>query len=104
MTDVSNSVTSLLEALSNVRTRIAAGKKSLHKYVFVLALVELYESNTQRPNRFYLNSEIETLFEDIWTELHGTRPDANAIEHPFYYLQSDGLWFLSVKNGFEQLL
>ncbi len=103
MTEAPGSVINLLESLSNIRTRIVAGKQSTHKFVFILALLRLYEVDNKRPNKFYLNSELETSFQNIWTELHGENPEINAIEHPFYHLQSDGIWFLSAKKGFEQL-
>jgi len=100
MTEAPGSVINLLESLSNIRTRIVAGKQSTHKFVFILALLRLYEVDNKRPNKFYLNSELETSFQNIWTELHGENPEINAIEHPFYHLQSDGIWFLSAKKGF----
>lgn len=54
MTDASGTLQYLLESLSHVRTRKVAGGQSPHKFVFLLALLRLYEADANRPNRFYL--------------------------------------------------
>lgn len=103
MTNSPNVMQDLLESLSNVRTRNVSGSRSPHKYLFLLTLLRMYDADSKRTNKFYLNKEMEELFQNIWLEIYGEPPEVNAIEHPFFHLQSDGFWFLAIKDGYRQL-
>lgn len=95
---------SVLESLKTIRRYRGSHGKPSHKDVLLLSIARLYERDPERPNRFPLDEEIETLFHATWRELFNTLPDPNAVEYPFFHLQSDGFWTLSPKPGLEAII
>lgn len=73
-----------------------------HKYALLLAIINLYELQPSRPNRFHITEELEATFESAFRALSPDSAFSSAmLETPFFYLQNDGFWFLNVKPGKE---
>ena len=91
-----------LEFLKNIRCAKQKGVHRPHKFALLLAIIELYDKNPERPNVFYLDKELESLFELKLREIAPEMPfSPSMIENPFYYLQGDGFWRLHIKPGKE---
>ena len=87
--------------ISGISRGFSHGQRSPHKFIFLLTLAKICE----RPgaqNRFFFNSDLESAFEKIWKQYITWLPYNNSLlELPFYYLQSDKIWFLVPKAGYE---
>lgn len=91
-----------LERLRKIKPGRTEGKAKPHKFALLLAIIHLYENQPTRENVFHINSELEELFELKFRELVPNETySSTMIEIPFYYLQSDGFWFLHIKPGKE---
>jgi hypothetical protein len=96
-----NQVISRIEGL---RTGRSQGMVSPHKFVFLLTLASLFNKKQGRENRFPLDLELEEQFKDLWCLHVPTVPYySSAVEFPFFHLQSDGFWRLSLRQGNERL-
>ena len=85
----------ILKSIDQIRYR------STHKIVFLLSLISYYEKHLGCKNTFPLDHELETEFIETWTRLHKENPPHNAIEYPYYHLQNDRFWHISIKQGCE---
>ena len=92
----------MFDIFRNIHTGYSNGSPSPHKYVLLLSIIELYEKQPNRENSFSITPELENLFESQFRKLSPNAPySSTMIEIPFYYLQSDGFWFLHIKPGRE---
>lgn len=93
---------SALENLKRIRPGYLNSVPKPHKFALILSILELYESDPGRKNEFYIDDELERIFEIKFRELDpSVKYSSVMIENPFYYLQSDGFWFLHIKQGME---
>jgi hypothetical protein len=78
------------------------GNAKPHKFALLMAIINLYENTPEQVNSFHIDGDLESLFEQRFREL---APEAtyssSMIETPFFHLQTDGFWFLHVKEGKE---
>jgi len=90
-------VQQLFDLISNLRVNTVGGNPSPHKYIFLLSLIKIYESDGLTENRFTLDSNFESIFKKTWLELFPeSHPNKIFIEYPFYHLVSDGIWDLKI--------
>lgn len=94
-----------IDALSNLRTNQKWGRKSPHKAVLMLAVIELYETNVFTENIIYYNDVLKNTFKKVWKKV---LPDEQLFQDeaylPFWYLQSDSFWHVVPKRGREDIL
>lgn len=91
-----------LSVLLNLNPGRSNGQIKPHKYALLLAIIKLYERCKAHPNRFHITEELEAAFEEAFRILSPTSEFSLAmLEYPFFFLQSDGFWFLHVKPGKE---
>ncbi len=94
------------EVMNNISSQLKVYKRgtnnSPHKYLLVLALISIMNKQTDHENKFAFE-ELEPVFLDKFNQYF---PDfasyRKMLEHPFYYLQNDGFWFLKTKKGMEE--
>lgn len=94
-----------LDAFKHLRTNNKYGKKSPHKAVMMLTVIELYEQNVLSDNEIYFNDSLKKMFLRVWNKV---LPDEMFFQSeaylPFWYLQSDLFWHIVPNRGKEDVL
>ncbi|WP_066633168.1 hypothetical protein [Desulfolucanica intricata] len=89
--------------INNLKVSKQDGEIRPHKYLLLLSILDLLEVNNNHENKFTFE-ELEPVFLSIFDRFFPNLPDyRKMLEFPFYHLQSDGFWFLKVKEGKKEL-
>jgi serine/threonine protein kinase len=92
------------KSIRQIRASSASGRKSPHKFLLLLSLINLYEEDSNRANRFPLDETLEYSFRSTCSAL--LPPEISGkifIEYPYYHLSSDGIWDFHFVHGKEAL-
>ena len=94
------------EQIEQIINKIKVSKKvdgiRPHKYILLLAIIDLLDNYNVLNNRFCFQ-DIEAYYRKRFEELFpGIDESRRTLDHPFFYLQSEGFWSLKVKPGKEQ--
>ena len=85
--------------LSRINVYSKGSEVNPHKYVLLLAIAALLESNKEHPNRFTFQ-ELEPVFAVLFDYYFPHWPaNRKLLEYPFYYLQNEKCWHLQIKPG-----
>jgi len=94
--------TSLLDEYARRFKRLKQGGtrygKAPHKPVFLLTLIELIEKEVITANRITISPELVAGFKENFALLVKTA-HKDDFTQPFFYLQSEGFWFLKARPG-----
>ena len=94
-----------VEVFQNLRTNNKYGRKSPHKAVLMLTVIELYENNVLSDNEIYYDDTLKSMFLKVWNRVLPKEslfhPEAYL---PFWYLQSDSFWHIIPIRGKEDIL
>ena len=94
-----------IEAFKNLKTNNKWGRKSPHKAVLMLAVIELYEKNILTDNEIRYDDILKSTFLKTWNMVLPNEqlilPEAYL---PFWYLQSDSFWHIVPVRGKEDIL
>jgi len=94
-----------VEAFKNLRTNNKYGRRSPHKAVLMLAVIELYEKNILTDNEIFYDEMLKSMFLKVWNRVLPKEslfhPDAYL---PFWYLQNDSFWHIVPSRGKEDIL
>lgn len=94
-----------IEAVKNLKTNNKWGRKSPHKAILMLAVIELYEKNILMDNEIRYDETLKSTFLKMWNIILPNEslfhPDAYL---PFWYLQSDNFWHIVPCRGKEDIL
>ena len=94
-----------VEAFQNLRTNNKWGRKSPHKAVLMLTVIELYEKNVLSDNEIYYEDTLKATFLQVWKRVLPNEPISHPDAYlPFWYLQSDSFWHIVPKRGKEDIL
>lgn len=94
-----------IEAFKNLRTNKKWGRKSPHKAVMMLAVLELYERNILTENEIFYDDELKSMFLQVWNKVMLNEPLFHPDAYlPFWYLQSDNFWHIIPRKGKEYIL
>lgn len=74
-----------------------------HKYILLLAILDLINNSTHLDNRFYFDENLKNLFTKYF-EKYKHEGDRNRPYTPFFHLKSSGFWHLKAKPGREKIL
>ena len=70
-----------------------------HKFILLLSLIRIFESNPVHENKFYF-AEVEPVFLECFNQYYSDYADyRKMLEYPFYHLKNDGFWNLHLING-----
>ena len=93
------------EAFKNLRTNNKYGRRSPHKAVLMLTVIELYEQNVLSDNEIYYNDTLKSMFLKVWNRVLPSEPLFHPEAYlPFWYLQSDSFWHIVPVRGKEDIL
>ena len=94
-----------IEAVKNLKTNNKWGRKSPHKAILLLTVIELYEKNILMDNEIRYDETLKSTFLEMWNMVLPNEslfhPDAYL---PFWYLQSDNFWHIVPYRGKEDIL
>lgn len=94
-----------IEEFKNLRTNNKWGRKSPHKAVLLLAVIEMFEKNILTDNEIIYDDKLKSMFLKLWNKVlpkeSMIHPDAYL---PFWYLQSNDFWHVVPKRGQEEIL
>jgi len=94
-----------VEAFQNLRTNNKYGRKSHHKAVMMLTVIQLYEQNELTDNEIVYDDSLKTMFVQMWNSVLPDEPLFHPEAYmPFWYLQSDSFWHIVPKRGKEDIL
>jgi hypothetical protein len=89
----------LLSDVENLRCGSLNGARRPHKIIFILSVMEVYNKSIFE-NRVPLSPSLENAFRCLWNRHIRTIPFLSAlIEMPYYHLQGDKFWTLTIKPG-----
>ena len=94
-----------IEVFKNLKTNNKYGRKSPHKAVLMLTVIELYEHNELIDNEIVYDDSLKTMFLQVWNNVLPDEPLFHPDAYfPFWYLQSDSFWHIVPKRGKEDIL
>lgn len=92
---VVNYIMDYVEAFQNLRTNNKYGRRSPHKAVMMLTVIELYEQNELSENEIVYDDSLKTMFLQVWNRVLPDEPLFHPEAYlPFWYLQSDSFWHM----------
>ena len=94
-----------VEVFKNLRTNNKYGRKSPHKAVLMLTVIEMYEKNVLTDNEIYYDDSLKSTFLRVWNRVLYKEPLFHQEAFlPFWYLQNDSFWHIMPKRGHEDIL
>lgn len=94
-----------IETFKNLRTNNKYGRKSPHKAILMLAVIELYEQNVLTDNEIFYDDKLKSMFLKVWNRVLPNEPLFHPDAYlPFWYLQSDSFWHIIPVRGKEDIL
>ena len=94
-----------IEAVKNLKTNNKWGRKSPHKAVLMLTVIELYEKNILMDNEIRYDETLKSTFLKMWNVVLPNEPLFHPDAYlPFWYLQSDNYWHIVPIRGKEDIL
>ena len=94
-----------IEAVKNLKTNNKWGRKSPHKAVLMLTVIELYEKNVLMDNEIRYDETLKSTFLKMWNMVLPNEPLFHPDAYlPFWYLQSDNFWHIVPIRGKEDIL
>ena len=94
-----------IEAFKNLRTNNKYGRKSPHKAILMLTVIELYEQNILTDNEIFYDEKLKSMFLKVWNRVLPHEPLFHPDAYlPFWYLQSDSFWHIIPIRGQEDIL
>lgn len=93
------------EAFKNLRTNNKWGRKSHHKAVLMLTVIELFEKNILTDNEIFYDDKLKSMFMKVWNRVLPKEPIFHSDAYlPFWYLQNDSFWHIVPRRGQEDIL
>ena len=94
-----------VEAFKNLRTNNKWGRKSPHKAVLMLTVIELFEKNILTDNEIHYDEQLKSTFKEQWNRVLPQEPLFHPdVYLPFWYLQNDSFWHIVPQRGKEDIL
>ena len=94
-----------IETFKNLRTNNKYGRKSPHKAILMLAVIELYEQNILTDNEIFYDENLKSMFLKVWNRVLPEEPLFHSEAYlPFWYLQNDSFWHIVPIRGKEEIL
>ena len=94
-----------IDAFKNLKTNNKWGRKSPHKAVLMLTVIELFEKNILMDNEIRYDETLRSTFLKIWNLVLPNEPLFHPEAYlPFWYLQSENFWHIVPIRGKEDIL
>lgn len=86
--------------ISEIKRGSRGGHQRPHKFVMLLAVIEMTERGLLAENKIYLQNPLIAIFESLFS-LARRKDDLCQPGPPFFHLRSSGFWFHKVKPSKE---
>jgi putative restriction endonuclease len=73
-----------------------------YKPILLLSLTDLIAQGVISENKIYVSDELIDTFNRYWNIL-GSDDYKGGLHYPFFHLQSEGFWYITLKTGFNGL-
>ena len=88
-----------IEAFKNLRTNNKYSRKSPHKAILLLTIIEMYETNALSENIIKYDDVLKRTFLEVWNRVLIDE----SLFHPevylhFWYMQTEGFWHVVPKR------
>lgn len=94
-----------IEAFRNLKTNNKYSRKSPHKAILLLTIIEMYENNLLSENMILYDDELKCTFHKVWERTLKDEPLFHAEAYfPFWYMQSEDFWHIVPNRGKEDFL
>jgi len=89
-------------AFQNLKTNNKYERKSPHKAILLLSVMELIEKGSITSNEIVYNDELLSTFQNIWNKvLPQEATFYTTVYFPFWHLQSEEFWHVIPRRGKE---
>lgn len=94
-----------VEVFKNLRTNNKYGRKSPHKAVLMLTVIELFDKTILTDNKICYDEKLKSMFLKVWNRVLPDEPLFHPDAYlPFWYLQNDAFWHIVPIRGKEDIL
>ena len=94
-----------VEAFRNLKTNYKYSRKSPHKAILLLTVIEMYETNELSENIIEYDEKLKSTFVKVWGRVLLDEPLFHPeVYLPFWYMQSEDFWHIVPKRGQEDIL
>lgn len=94
-----------IDIFGNLRSNQKWGRKSPHKAVLMLTVIELFEQNVLSENEIRYDETLKAIYIKVWNRVFPDEPLFRSEAYlPFWYLQSDSFWHIVPVRGKEDIL
>lgn len=94
-----------VEAFENLKANEKYGRKTPHKAILLLTIIEMYETNEISANEIRYNQALVNTFRKVWSR---TLPNDTSYYVdaflPFWTMQNEGFWHFVPVRGKEEIL
>lgn len=94
-----------IEAFKNLKTNNKYSRKSPHKAILLLSVIEMYETNVLSENMISYDDKLKSTFQKVWERVLKDEPLFHPeLYLPFWYMQSEDFWHIVPNRGSEDIL
>ncbi len=94
-----------IEAFKNLKTNNKYSRKSPHKAILLLSIIEMYETNVLSNNMILYDDNLKQTFFKVWERTLKDEPLFHPeVYFPFWYMQSEEFWHIIPNRGCEDVL
>ncbi len=94
-----------IDAFKNLKTSYKSSKKSPHKAILLLSIIEMYEKNVLSTNMIPYDDTLKGYFQKVWKKVLNDDTIFHVdISSPFWYMESEPFWHIVPYRGKEDIL
>lgn len=94
-----------VEAFQNLKTNNKYSRKSPHKAVLLLAIIDMFESCELTDNVIKYDDVLKSAFVKMWNKVLPNEATFHSEAYlPFWFMQSEGFWHIVPLRGKEDIL
>ena len=94
-----------IELFKNLKTNNKYSRKSPHKAVLLLTIIEMYEKNLLSENIIRYDEELTEQFNIVWDKVIVDEIRFHPIAYlPYWFMQSESFWHIVPKRGKEDII
>lgn len=94
-----------IEAFKNLNTNNKYSRKSPHKAVLLLAIIDMCETNTLSKNVIYYDDTLRSAFQKTWEHVLKEETLFHPEMYlPYWFMQSEDFWHIVPRKGKEDIV
>lgn len=94
-----------IDLLRNLSTNNKYSRKSPHKAILLITVIEMYEKGLLSENIIRYDEQLKRQFENVWRKvLHEENLFQSSAYLPYWYMQNESFWHIVPKKGREDIL